>query len=182
MNTSAFLEAAIVGRPVYSLLLPEFYEHQEGTLHFRYLLDVEGGVLHAARSIAAHLAQLSALLREPDTARAKSDHFVRTFIRPRGLDMPASEVFVQELEERKARSLIRPERLPYLSPALRRLFGWVVRHRDEPRVRAWLLSEKEAGVYEKRRTKDRAWRDNKDNKREAKRREKSERRLEGERS
>ena len=43
--TSAFLEAAIVGRPVYTLLLPEFEMYQEGVQHFRYLIEVEGGLL-----------------------------------------------------------------------------------------------------------------------------------------
>ena len=36
--TSAFIEAAVVGRPIYSLLLPEFEMYQEGMQHFRYLL------------------------------------------------------------------------------------------------------------------------------------------------
>jgi hypothetical protein len=39
LNTSAFLEAGIVGRPVYSILLPEVSAaNQEGTIHFRYLM------------------------------------------------------------------------------------------------------------------------------------------------
>ena len=50
--TSAFLEAAIVGRPVYTPLLPEFEMYQEGVQHFRYLVDVEGGLLKVNRSLA----------------------------------------------------------------------------------------------------------------------------------
>ena len=39
INTSAFLEAAAVGKPVHTVLLPEVSrDNQEGTLHFRYLL------------------------------------------------------------------------------------------------------------------------------------------------
>ena len=37
LNTSAMIEAAIVGRPVHTILVPEFQHSQEGTLHFRYL-------------------------------------------------------------------------------------------------------------------------------------------------
>ncbi len=66
LNTSAFLEAAIVGRPVHTIVDPEFRERQEGTLHFHYLLSVGGGVLRLARSFDEHRAQLSASLREAD--------------------------------------------------------------------------------------------------------------------
>src|SRR5688572_1136399 len=51
LNTSALIEGAIVDRPVLTLLLPEFEGSQEGTLHFRYLLDEPHGFLHAARSL-----------------------------------------------------------------------------------------------------------------------------------
>ncbi len=40
LNTSALVEAAIVDRPVFTILLPEFRDSQEGTFHFHYLLDV----------------------------------------------------------------------------------------------------------------------------------------------
>ena len=36
--TSAFLEAAIAGRPVLTLLMPQYRIHQDGMAHFRYLL------------------------------------------------------------------------------------------------------------------------------------------------
>ena len=39
LNTSALIEAGIVGRRVHAILLPEFNENQEGTLHFRYLIE-----------------------------------------------------------------------------------------------------------------------------------------------
>ena len=45
LNTSAFLEGAVVGRPVHTILLPEYHENQEGTLHFHYLFQVGGGIL-----------------------------------------------------------------------------------------------------------------------------------------
>ena len=38
VNTSAMIEAAILGRPVLSVLAPEFAATQEGTVHFHYLL------------------------------------------------------------------------------------------------------------------------------------------------
>src|SRR6185295_12735058 len=50
LNTSAFIEAGIVGRPIHTVLLPEWHESQMGTLHFRYLLEESGGLLIAATS------------------------------------------------------------------------------------------------------------------------------------
>jgi hypothetical protein len=49
--TTVFLEAAIIGRPVLTLQLPAYRLHQDGMLHFRYLLTVEGGLLHTAPDI-----------------------------------------------------------------------------------------------------------------------------------
>ena len=54
VNTSAMIEAAIVGKSVYTWLAPEFA--QEGTIHFHYLLHEHGGFLHVAESLDEHLA------------------------------------------------------------------------------------------------------------------------------
>jgi hypothetical protein len=63
LNTSAFIEGAIAGRPVYTILLPEYFENQEGTIHFHYLLEAGGGLLNASRSFDEHAGQLAAALR-----------------------------------------------------------------------------------------------------------------------
>ena len=85
LNTSAFLEGAVVGRPVHTVLLPEFQENQEGVLHFHYLLTVGGGVLQTGRTFEAHHDRLLESLRHP--AAAPGAGFVREFIRPAGLDV-----------------------------------------------------------------------------------------------
>ncbi len=41
INTSAQIESGIVGRPVFSVRVPEYAGTQEGTLHFHYLLQRE---------------------------------------------------------------------------------------------------------------------------------------------
>ena len=97
--TSAFLEAAVVGRPVHTLLLPEFEMYQEGVQHFRYLLEVEGGLLHVTRTFDAHLAALSDALSSPEGRDARNVRFVRAFVRPLGLEMPATPAFVAAVEE-----------------------------------------------------------------------------------
>src|SRR4029078_7274683 len=63
LNTSALVEAAIVDRPVFTILAPEFHENQEGTFHFHHLMTVGDGFLHAARTLDEHTAQLAATAR-----------------------------------------------------------------------------------------------------------------------
>jgi hypothetical protein len=97
--TSAFLEAAIVGRPVHTLLLPEFEMYQEGVQHFRYLLEVEGGLLEVTRSFPQHLAELSAALARPRQRDERNVRFITAFVRPGGLDRAATPRFLAALEE-----------------------------------------------------------------------------------
>ncbi len=97
--TSAFIEAAIVGRPVHTLLLPEFEMYQEGVQHFRYLTDVEGGLLKVTRSFSAHLADLASTLARPVQRDEQNIRFVRAFVRPQGLDVRATPTFVAAVEQ-----------------------------------------------------------------------------------
>ena len=98
LNTSAFIEAAIVGRPVHTIVLPEFSERQEGTLHFHYLKTVGGGVFRLARSFDEHRQQLAASLARP-TQENPNSRFVIEFARPFGLDREATGMFVVALED-----------------------------------------------------------------------------------
>ena len=71
LNTSAMIEAAIVGRPVLTVLLPEFRDNQEGTVHFHYLLDGPEALLRASRSMQEHARELAALLEGRDPTRSQ---------------------------------------------------------------------------------------------------------------
>jgi len=99
VNTSAMIEAAIVGRPVLSILTPEFSGSQEGTLHFHHLLPEHGGFLRVASSLEEHARQLAAVLQNPDAAREELAGFVRSFIRPHGVDRPCTPILVDALEQ-----------------------------------------------------------------------------------
>ena len=100
LNTSAFLEAAVVGKPVLSILLPEISaENQEGTIHFRYLLEVGGGLLETARSLEDHVGQLAATLADPAPGMERARRFTEAFIRPQGLDEPSTPRFARAVEE-----------------------------------------------------------------------------------
>ena len=99
LNTSAFLEGAIAGRPVFATLLPEHHENQEGTIHFHYLLRVGGGLLQTARTLDDHVEQLNAALQAPEPQSPRSLRFVEAFIRPRGVGVAATPVFADEVEK-----------------------------------------------------------------------------------
>jgi hypothetical protein len=99
LNTSAFLEGAIAGRPVYATLLPEHHENQEGTIHFHYLLSVNGGLLHTARTLGDHVEQLNSALKVAGSESDRSRRFVEAFIRPRGVHVAATPVLADEVEK-----------------------------------------------------------------------------------
>jgi hypothetical protein len=103
LNTSAFLEAAIAGRMVLAILPDEFRDNQEGTLHFGYLSTVGGGLLRTSRTLSEHCAQLSQVLAAPGE-RVGHDEFIRAFLRPHGLDAPATPVFADAVQAMAAAS------------------------------------------------------------------------------
>jgi hypothetical protein len=97
INTSAFVESAIVGRSVFTVLDSEFADTQEGTLHFHHLLRANGGPLTVAHSLAEHLDQLAGeLARQVPDEQAR--RFVHHFVRPAGVERPALSVMVEALE------------------------------------------------------------------------------------
>jgi hypothetical protein len=98
INTSAMIEAAILRKPVLSLLTPQFGGTQEGTLHFRYLLPEHGGFLRVASTVEAHLVQLSEVIDHPETVQAELNRFVGSFIRPLGVDQPCTPRLADALE------------------------------------------------------------------------------------
>jgi len=98
VNTSALIEAAIVGRSVFTVLDPRFAGTQPGTLHFHYLRHANGGFLHEADSFGEHLAQLAAVLESPEE-NARTRRFVASFVRPHGLERAAASILADEIEE-----------------------------------------------------------------------------------
>ena len=99
LNTSAFIEAGIVGRDVLAILPPEYANNQEGTIHFRYLLTPGASLLTISRSFDEHFAQLGEALRRPAGTVDRHRAFLETFVRPNGLEQPSTPVFVQAVEE-----------------------------------------------------------------------------------
>ena len=97
VNTSAMIESAIVGRPVFSLT-GDFAGTQEGTLHFRHLLPENGGFLRVAATFEEHLRQLAGVLGNPEAATAETRRFVASFIRPHGIETPCTPILADTIE------------------------------------------------------------------------------------
>jgi hypothetical protein len=98
VNTSAMIEAAIVGRPVLTVTPPQFGDTQLGTLHFKHLLPENGGFVRRAVSLEEHLEQLRAVLASSD-AEQECAAFVSWFVRPLGLERPATLALVDTIED-----------------------------------------------------------------------------------
>jgi hypothetical protein len=110
LNTSAFLEAAIVGRPVHVILPAEFHDNQEGTIHFDYLRTAGGGLVHESRNFPDHHRQLLDSLEGRIDGRRPA--FLQAFIRPHGLALAASDVFADSVESLGDAPLPAPLRVP----------------------------------------------------------------------
>jgi hypothetical protein len=120
LNTSAMIEAGILGKPVHTIITDAFAGGQEQTLHFEYLRSENGGLLHESRTFDEHLRKLDGSLRDPAPERGL--RFVEQFVRPRGLDTRVTPLMVEEIE-RAARIVKRPRRQAFW----RHTAGWALR-------------------------------------------------------
>lgn len=155
INSSAMIEAAIVGRPVHTVLLPEFREVQEGTLHFHDLLDGPDALLQTTRSLDEHCRNLASVLGGAEVDRTRSDRFVHAFVRPHGIDTAATHVFVEALEAVAAQAAPTPEPPPLWAAAVRP-FLWPFAEtvaRRERRLRGEARRHKDQVLLEYRRRK-----------------------------
>src|SRR5262249_11900156 len=116
VNTSGFIEAGIVGRRTFALATDHFRATQEGTLHFRYLLD--GGVIELAHSFEEHFTQLSQAIEDPEEVQERVNEFIAMFVRPAGIDKPATPLFVEAIQSGFALKP-RPWVTPFYAPLLR---------------------------------------------------------------
>jgi hypothetical protein len=142
ITTTAFLDAAVVGRPVMSFYDDDLIPEHEASLHFQYLVDVERGLLTMANSLAEHERQLTAVLDGPPADVVKrQQHFVHHFIRPRGMDISATSIVADALERLPAAPRL-------ATPAPASAFGrlaWrrLQRLEHHPRWRYLILDERE---------------------------------------
>jgi hypothetical protein len=96
LNTSAQIEASILGKPVYTFSAGNLAPGQAGTLHFYYLLKKRGGVVSWAETLEEHVAQLErGVAGEYDREAVR--RFCETFVRPHGLDRPVAPIVAEQL-------------------------------------------------------------------------------------
>jgi len=97
INTTSMIEAAILGKSVLTVLVPDFA--QMTTLHFHYLLADNGGFLHVGETLDEHVEQLGRMLDEDALGAERRRRFIESFVRPGGLDRPAATIAASAIEE-----------------------------------------------------------------------------------
>ena len=98
INSTALVEATILDRPAHTVALPEFRSLQHDLIHYGYLLPSQGGFLREAQTLAEHVRLLAEDLDYPGRFADRRRQFVEAFIRPQGLDRPATPVLVEAIE------------------------------------------------------------------------------------
>jgi hypothetical protein len=98
INTSGVIDAAIFGKPAFTVELPELFHGQKGTVHFDHLAESTTGLLRTASSLHEHVTMLSQFVnRDPYEHDDRAVAFIRMFVRPGGRDSQPAELFVEEL-------------------------------------------------------------------------------------
>lgn len=146
--TSAFIEAGIVGREVHTVLDPEFEDNQLGTVHYHYLTNTAGGLLTVGKGFDDHLERLNDTLSHERTTVVKP--FVQAFVRPHGLDVAATPLFVEQVEA------MHGLKMPAPAPdALAFFWHWAMTRlralRHDERFDRWVLSEREQTIKKRNR-------------------------------
>jgi FkbM family methyltransferase len=93
INTSALIEAAILGKRSFTVADPRYQRTQEGTFHFGYLRS--GGILEKAPDFPTHFKQLANELRRGSESKHDLNRFVEAFLRPSGIDKRATPIAVE---------------------------------------------------------------------------------------
>jgi len=139
INTSAFIEAAILDKPSLSLILERFHRGQEGTVHFQYLREENGGPVRIAWTMDEHVEQLEHAVRV-GCAGPAAKRFVEQFVRPYGCEVAAGPRFVAALEDLGTRSVRRPAPEPLWQRAARRVLLPVAKAMEPKRARGGPLA------------------------------------------
>lgn len=112
INTSAFIESGIIGKPCFTVLDPDFHLTQAGTLHFRHIS--EGGLLYVSKTLDDHVELLDRVLGGKDTGASDRRNFLREFVRPSGLEIASAGVYADSLI---AQGMSKRQTAPPFAPA-----------------------------------------------------------------
>ena len=142
VNTTAFLEAAIIGRPVLTVRASSVEDSQDGMLHFHHLLNTGGGLLRAADTYEEHAADVNEALAASHPEGCVSERsvkFTEAFIRPHGLDQPATPELIETIEALTQRTSGKGPRVTLtgriLAAAAQRAATWAQRRQRRAKIR-----------------------------------------------
>jgi hypothetical protein len=97
INTTAMIEAAIVGKPCITIISERYKDTQERSGHFHHLTDA--GFIFSARRIKNTCIYIQQVLDGNDTLVDARKKFVGSFVRPNGIDVQSSVVMSNILIE-----------------------------------------------------------------------------------
>ncbi len=128
------------------MLEPEFEDNQLGTVHYHYLTNTAGGLLIVGKGWDEHLHKLNDTLSRPRQDVVKP--FIKAFVRPHGLDVAATPMFVEQVEAMQ-QLVVQPE----VSEAFGFVWRWAIARvramRHNQRYDRWILSEREQTVKQR---------------------------------
>ena len=101
VNTTAMLEAAVVGRPCISILTDEYRRSQADRAHFQQML--RGDFLETPRSSEEAVEIMAAILEGRDGKQQARRAFVRRFFRPLGDTQQVDTLYAEAIERAAAR-------------------------------------------------------------------------------
>jgi hypothetical protein len=128
LNTSAMIEAAVVGRSVHTMFVDEFVHSQRGVFHFDYLLRVGGGLLRVADDFDELRTMLATAVGGGDAeAEERRRRFLAEFVRPHGIDRPATPIVADAIEAVAALGPAQPQGMPLRHWPLRLVLALYVR-------------------------------------------------------
>lgn len=90
VNTSAMVDAVIMGKKVYCLLLDEYRKTQQDALHFKTLRD--SGAFTIISDIPYIREALIRDLKNPASSHEFNADFIKRYIRPKGVKISAGEI------------------------------------------------------------------------------------------
>lgn len=93
VNTTAFLEAAIVDKPCVTAFTEHYRRTQIESAHFQHLLQAD--FIEIANGFGEVARLLSAILRGADNKAENRRRFVQEFVRPWGVDQPAAPIMAE---------------------------------------------------------------------------------------
>jgi hypothetical protein len=96
VNTSAFLEAAILDKPCVTIRMAKYGFKQSEQGHFRHLLL--GDFLETTHRFSEAASAIAKIIAGHDSKKRQRQLFVSDFIRPCGMDRSASEIIAQTIE------------------------------------------------------------------------------------